>query len=276
MAAGVANLRYAQRTRGRKIAVLAKTLACTANDQPILTGRRVLEKELERHQKKLNGPENTAKHIEAKQNWINRETKRVEAEIEKVAEMWESIRVRKRNSFAGGEESMDPNRSHVLSPEKVWNVELQELYLRRASASKRMAGAKRDAMTEDIATWIVEADRNVGTVKRCDRPCDSESVELERGWTVGGSNGDFLVANFDGHRMGCFVVATVFQKNGWSECWCTRAIHAERTGGLRWSGQAEAVGRASRSTAVELDGQLTVISAHLPHKGNRLEISRRF
>ena len=38
----------------------------------------------------------------------------------------------------------------------------------------------------------------------------------------------------------------------------------------RWSGQSKAVGGASRWTAVELDGQMTIISAHLPHKGKKL------
>ena len=49
--------------------------------------RRSLERELERHRKKLNGPKNTAKHIEAKQNWINTEAKRIEAEVEMLADM---------------------------------------------------------------------------------------------------------------------------------------------------------------------------------------------
>ena len=38
----------------------------------------------------------------------------------------------------------------------------------------------------------------------------------------------------------------------------------------RWSGQSKAVGGASRWTVVELDGQMTIISAHLPHKGKKL------
>ena len=50
-----------------KIAVLEKTVAGMGNDEPILVGKRVLEQELERHQKKLNGAKNTAKHIEATQ-----------------------------------------------------------------------------------------------------------------------------------------------------------------------------------------------------------------
>ena len=54
---------------------------------------------------------------------------------------------------------------------------------------------------------------------------------------------------------------------------------SELVGGLRCpavifhqrrSGQSKAVGGASRGTAVELDGQMTVIAAHLPHKRQKL------
>ena len=54
---------------------------------------------------------------------------------------------------------------------------------------------------------------------------------------------------------------------------------SELLGGLRcpavivnrkWKGQSKIVGIAARWTAVELDGQLTVNSAHLPHKGRKL------
>ena len=38
----------------------------------------------------------------------------------------------------------------------------------------------------------------------------------------------------------------------------------------KWKGQSKIVGGAARWTAVELDGQLTLISAHLPHKGSKL------
>ena len=54
---------------------------------------------------------------------------------------------------------------------------------------------------------------------------------------------------------------------------------SELLGGLRcpavivnrkWKGQSKIVGGAARWTAVELGGQLTFISAHLPHKGSKL------
>ena len=67
-----------------KIAVLERTLA----------GNRVLEKELEKLQKN-NGPKKTAKHIEAKQNRINRESKRLEVETVRLTELQESLRARK-------------------------------------------------------------------------------------------------------------------------------------------------------------------------------------
>ena len=51
---------------------LEKTLAGMGNEEPFLAGRRLLERELERHQKKLGRPKNMAKRTEAKQNWINR------------------------------------------------------------------------------------------------------------------------------------------------------------------------------------------------------------
>ena len=110
----------------------------------------------------------------------------------------------------------------------------------------------------------------------------AESVELERGWTVAGFNGHVLVADVDAHRLGCVDVARMFQKTGWSERWCTRRVHAVRTFGeglrcpavimhQRWSGQTKAVGISSRWTAVrELGGQLTFMSAHLPHKSRML------
>ena len=88
-----------------KIAVLEKTLAGMGDDEPILAGKKVLEKELEKLQKKLNGPKKTAKHIEAKQNWINRESKRLEAETARLTEPQESLRVRKETLKVAYEET---------------------------------------------------------------------------------------------------------------------------------------------------------------------------
>ena len=97
-----------------------------------LSCKKVLEKELVRHQKKLNGPKNTAKHIGAKQNWINRESKRIEAESAKRAEMQQKLRVRKETLSVAYEEinilradllregeSMDKNRSHIMNCSEV-------------------------------------------------------------------------------------------------------------------------------------------------------------
>ena len=58
------DLENPQSSTQEKIAVLEKTLAGMGDDEPILTGKRVLEKELEKLRKKLNDPKKTAKHIE--------------------------------------------------------------------------------------------------------------------------------------------------------------------------------------------------------------------
>ena len=39
----------------------------------------------------------------------------------------------------------------------------------------------------------------------------------------------FPVADFDAYRLGCVVVARMFQKIGWSERWCTRIVHGVKT-----------------------------------------------
>ena len=155
-----------------KIAVLEKTPAGMGNDKPILAGKRVLEKVLKKHQRKL---KNTAKHIEAKQNWINRESKRIESESAKLAEMEENLRVRKETLRVAHEEikilredllregeSMDKNKSHIMSPENTEEtriLEQQELAFWRGSASKRLAGWTRDGSAEEIAGWVLEAQR---------------------------------------------------------------------------------------------------------------------
>ena len=74
-----------------EIAVLEKTLATTS----LFWLARVLEKELEKHQKKPNGPKKTAKHIGAKRDGVGGESKRIETESAKLAEMQENLRVRR-------------------------------------------------------------------------------------------------------------------------------------------------------------------------------------
>ena len=100
--------------------------------------------------------ENTATHFEA--------------EVEKLAEMPENIRTRKETLRVAYETSQETSkgpwcrrvnrwtRTRVMpclrrGLEEVGNLELQELCLRR------MAGASRDASTEEIASWSVAADR---------------------------------------------------------------------------------------------------------------------
>ena len=114
-----------------KIAVLEKTLAGMGDDEPILAGKKVLEKELEKLQKKLNGPKKTAKHIEAKQNWINRESKRLEAESARLTELQESLRVRKETLKVAYEEIKILREDLLRDREKRWTKTRATSCLRR-------------------------------------------------------------------------------------------------------------------------------------------------
>ena len=126
-----------------------------------------------------------------------------------------------------------------------------------------------------------EKEKEFGTVECCDRSGVLESVELECGWSGRRLYRYFLVAEFNARRLGCVAVARMCQKTGWSERGCHELFTpSELLGGFRcptvivnrkWKGQSQIVGGAARWTAVELDGQLTLISAHLPHKARKLE-----
>ena len=185
-----------QTSAQEKIAVLEKTSAGMGDDEPILAGKRVLEKELDKLQSKLNGPKKTAKHIEAKQNWINRESKRLESESAKLAEWQESLRVRKetlrvaceeikilREDLLREGESMDKNKSHFMSlknAEEIRILEQQEPAFWRGWASTRLAGWTRDGSAEELSGWMMEAQRLNREVEGKKRKLQ-EAVEKESG-----------------------------------------------------------------------------------------------
>ena len=87
-------------------------------------------------------------------------------------------------------ESMDKNRSHVLFPEsleEVRNLELQAVCFRKATASKRMAGASGDATTEEIA-WLWKRTRS--------RWISLKNEESRRGGRQGNHHGRQHVRQF--------------------------------------------------------------------------------
>ena len=102
-------------------------------------------------------------------------SKRLEAETVRLTELQESLRARKeilkvayeeikilREDLLREGESMDKHKSHFLSPEDTEEIrilEQQELASWRGSASKRLAGWTRDGSSEEIAGWMMEAQR---------------------------------------------------------------------------------------------------------------------
>ena len=102
-----------------KISILEKTLSGMGNEEPIIAGRRLLEKELERHQKK---PQQGDQAHRARGR-------------EGGGDAGKNIRVRKETL-------------------RVAYEEIQKL--RAVQGVKRRAGAPRDATTEEIASWFME------------------------------------------------------------------------------------------------------------------------
>ena len=65
-----------------------------------------------------------------------------------------------------------------------------------------------------IPKWNLFAEeKEFRTVECCGRSVVWESVELERGWIVGGLHGHFLVADFDVHRLGRFCYCKDVSEN---------------------------------------------------------------
>ena len=77
---------------------------------------------------------------------------------------------------------MDKNKSHFLSledMEEIRRLEQQELAFWRGSASKRLAGWTRDGSAEEIAGWMLEAqrlNREVEAKKRKLQETDHERI----------------------------------------------------------------------------------------------------
>ena len=74
---------------------------------------------------------------------------------------YEEIKILREDLLREGE-TMDKNKSHCLSlvdTEEIQRLEQQELAFWRGSASKRLAGWTRDGSTEEIAGWMLEAQR---------------------------------------------------------------------------------------------------------------------
>ena len=159
-----------------KIAVLEKTMAGMGDDEPILAGKKVLETELEKLQKKLNGPKKTAKHIEAKTKLDQQGIQTSRGGVCKADGIAREPQSAERNIESGLRGNQDSQRGPsergrndgqkqeplLVSGGHGGNPEARTartVVLERGSTSKRLAGWTRDGSTEEIAGWMMEAQR---------------------------------------------------------------------------------------------------------------------
>ena len=152
------------------------------DDEPIFACKRVLEKELEKLQRKLNGPKKTAKHIEAKQNWINRESKRLESEGAKLAEWQESLRVRKETLRVAHEEtrfSGGPAERRGTDGQKQEPLHVSGKHRRNSNPRATRIGFLEGKGFEETG-WMMEAQRLNKEVEAKKRKLQ-ETIEKESG-----------------------------------------------------------------------------------------------
>ena len=181
-----------ERRRGYPAVVNSRKDCCPGEDAGWYGRRRAYlswQESFEKLQKKLNARRKRQSTSRPKQNWINRESKRLEAESARLTELQESLRVRKetlkvayeeikilREDLLREGETMDKNKSHFLSlenTEEIRRLEQQELAFWRGSASKRLAGWTRDGSTEEIAGWMMEA-------QRLNKEVEAKRIKLKR------------------------------------------------------------------------------------------------
>ena len=100
---------------------------------------------------------------------------------------------------------MDKDKSHFMSPEnteETRTLEQQELAFWRRSASKRLSGWTRDRSAEEIAGWMIEAQRLNREVEAKKRKLQ-ETIEKETGKDA--RMGDDSMDGLDGFlsSLGC-------------------------------------------------------------------------
>jgi len=158
-----------------KVAELEKAIS-QLGDNPILAATKtMLEKDLAMQQRLAKDDRSTAKKLDQKQAWAERETKRIATETKRIEEAratlerrqaaltaeLASIETLKADILVGGPVAMDEDE--MLSPEAVAelkHMEEKELNLRRGVARKRAVGSPPESPIVDpsvLQSWEAEA-----------------------------------------------------------------------------------------------------------------------
>ena len=149
------------------------------SDDPILAYAKLeLEKELQTQQKLAKDTRSTARKIDQKQGWIEREKKRVDAEIKEIAEKQKALEERQKQLQVAVEELIKlktelategPEEEGLegdvemldITPEQVAELrkmEEKELGIRRNIGRKRKPEDQAEASAEEMGQWAEEAE----------------------------------------------------------------------------------------------------------------------
>ena len=325
-----------------KITVLEKTLAGMGDDEPILAGKKVLEKELKKLQKKLNGPKKNGKAHRGQTKLDQQRIQTPRGGICKIDGIAREPQRPERNiesGLRGNQDSQrgpsergrnDTTRTGIL--ERVGFEETGWVDRRRFSGGNRWlddggpetqqrSRSKKEKTARDDREGIKERCQNgrchgrfgwfsvvmrvhtrtLQTVFECKQHEKEKKSGLSNAvtdpvslkvlsWNVAGlaedctdiflsqismfADWDMLLLQecfrrLDGVNVGAHELFTLTLSELLGGLRCPAVIVNRK-----WKGQSKIVEGAARWTAVELDGQLTLISAHLPHKGKNWENSR--
>jgi len=159
-----------------KVVKLEEALSQLGENPLLAAARKELEKELAKQRNLAKDTRSTAKKLDQKQGWIERESKRLEVETKRLAMEQENLRQRQNQlqaeieemaklrlqlSAEGAEPKVDTDVEMQLTPEHVAELrkmEERELIIRRDIAKKRKQSMTEEASVDMLGQWAADAD----------------------------------------------------------------------------------------------------------------------
>jgi hypothetical protein len=159
-----------------KVIKLEEAIARLSDDPILAMAKLELERELQKQQKLAKDTRSTAKKIDQKQGWIEREVKRVEVETKHLAEQQKSLEERQKQlqmeivelaklklelTTEAAADDAEEDDLMEITPEQVAELrkmEERELRIRRNIGRKRKPEEDADASSEEMGQWAEEAD----------------------------------------------------------------------------------------------------------------------
>jgi DNA repair exonuclease SbcCD ATPase subunit len=186
------------------------TAIALLGDNPLLeAAKKELEKELQKQTRLARDNRSTAKKIDQKQSWVEREVKRIAEETKRIQEAQQALvcrqevlktemanieKLREELVTNGGSKDIEEMDVYAdLTPEKVAelkHMEDKELNLRRSVARKRAMGAAENAPEagpSEVAEWEAEANTILTEIESAKKRLRSAASKVATGPPANGN-----------------------------------------------------------------------------------------